>query len=535
MTELAMQRTIRFVRFALLFWMGLLSSASAFAQQGTQCQGLACLLRGQLIQEKTTLRLSAADLTKVLNASATGQQLLQIAGAPACGIDVVSFSYRTIGGAGELTTSTGALMLPRGSHACSGARPTLLYAHGTTTYKNFNIADLTQQDPANGDGAAEGLTIAALYAAQGYIVIATNYAGYGSSALPYHPYLNANQQSADVVDSWRAAQIPIDVAGITIGTRSSGKLFITGYSQGGFVALATHRALQAAGVRVTASAPGSGPYAIAAMGDALIEGEVDLGSTIFTTMTVTSYQHAYGNLYGTPSEFYEPAYAQGIETLLPNTASFDTLVASGKLPATQLFSAQAPAPQYGYLTPPSAPPQVPIALTPLFAQGFGNANLVRNDYRLTLLQDAFANPDGAFPASSSSMTPAAHPTQPLREAFKRNDLRNWIPRAPVQLCGGQSDPTVFFFNARIEQAYWQNAGVTPGLTSVLDVDSPVSGANDPYAPIKNGFAQAKAEVAAQAVAAGATDGGASAVLQAYHADLVAPFCLLAARAFFTNF
>jgi hypothetical protein len=530
-----MQRTNRLACLSFLFCTSALLSTSALAQQDTPCKGLACLLRGQLIEAKPTLLLSTSNLTKILNSSPDGQQLLQIAGAPTCAIDVVSFRYRTIGGAGEPTTSSGALMLPHGGKSCSGARPTLLYAHGTTTYKNFNLADLTQQDPANIDGTVEGLSIAALYAAQGYIVVATNYAGYGSSTLPYHPYLNAYQQSADVIDSWRASQLLIDLAGLTIGTRSSGKLFVTGYSQGGFVALATHRALQAAGVKVTASAPGSGPYAIAATADALIEGEVDLGSTIFTTMTVTSYQRAYGNLYQTPNEFYEAAYAPGIESLLPNTASFDSLVASGKLPATQLFSSDAPASQYGYLTPPATPPQVPPALAQVFALGFGHANLVRNAYRLNLLQDAFANPDGAFPTPSAAMTPAAYPAQALRQDFKHNDLRNWIPRAPVQLCGGQSDPTVFFFNAKIEQAYWQNAGVTPGLTSVLDVDSPVSGPNDPYAPIKNGFAAAKAQVAAQAVAAGASDGGASAVLQAYHGDIVAPFCLLAARAFFNNF
>jgi hypothetical protein len=94
---------------------------------------------------------------------------------------------------------------------------------------------------------------------------------------------------------------------------------------------------------------------------------------------------------------------------------------------------------------------------------------------------------------------------------------------------------VFFFNARIEQAYWQNAKVPAGLTSVLDVDSPVVGPGDPYASIKREFASAKADVASQAVAGGATDGGASAVLRAYHGQLVASFCLLAARAFFDNF
>jgi hypothetical protein len=37
------------------------------------------------------------------------------------------------------------------------------------------------------------------------------------------------------------------------------------------------------------------------------------------------------------------------------------------------------------------------------------------------------------------------------------------------------------------------------------------------------------------VAGGATDGGASAVLRAYHGELVASFCMLAARAFFAKF
>jgi hypothetical protein len=39
-------------------------------------------------------------------------------------------------------------------------------------------------------------------------------------------------------------------------------------------------------------------------------------------------------------------------------------------------------------------------------------------------------------------------------------------------------------------------------------------------------------VIAAAVAGGATDGGALAVLEAYHAGLVPPFCLSAAKSFF---
>jgi hypothetical protein len=511
-----------------------LSSASVHVQAGSTCSGLSCFFRGQLIEQRTSLRLSAGDFTKLLNSSATGQQWLQIAGTPRCDVEIKYFRYLTIGGAGEPTISSAALMIPGGGASCTGPRPLMLYAHGTTTYRNYNIADITQTDPANGDGAGEGIGVAAIYAAQGYIVVASNYAGYSGSPLPYHPYLNGDQQSSDVIDSLRAARFAMALPDPGNKTRENGKLFITGYSQGGYVALATHRALQAAGVQVTASAPGSGPYALGAMADALVQGEVDLGSTIFTVLVTTSYQHAYGNIYHRPGDFFEAAYAPGIESLLPSVVPMNTLVAEGKLPATQLFSSQPPAPQFASLTPPVAPPLAPPQLVPLFALGFGTSNLVRNAYRLGMLEDQIVNPDGAYPTPTAAMAPAASPAQPLRQAFKRNDLRNWVPHAPVLLCGGHMDPTVFFFNAAIEQAYWKNAKVAQGLTSVLDVDS-APGVNDPFAAVKTGFAQAEAAVAQQAIQAGATDNGLSAVLQAYHADIVAPFCMVAARGFFSNF
>jgi hypothetical protein len=523
---------MRVIGLALLTFF--LASVSVIAQAGSTCSGLSCYYRGQLIEQRTTLRLSAGDFAKLLGTNATGQQLLQIAGTPRCDIEIRYLRYLTIGGAGEPTISSAALMMPGGGASCTGPRPLMLYAHGTTTYRNYNIADITQTDPANGDGAGEGIGVAAIYAAQGYIVVASNYAGYAGSPLPYHPYLNGDQQSADVIDSMQAARLAMALPDPRNKTRENGKLFVTGYSQGGYVALATHRALQAAGIKVTASAPGSGPYALAAMADALVQGEVDLGSTIFTLLVTTSYQHAYGNIYRQPGDFFEPAYAPGIESLLPSVVPMNTLFAQGKLPATQLFSSTPPAPQFASLTPPTAPPLAPPQLTKLFALGFGQANLVRNTYRLSMLEDQIANPDGAFPASTTAMTPAASPAQSLRQAFKRNDLRNWVPRAPVLLCGGHLDPTVFFFNAQIEQAYWKNAKVAAGLTSVLDVDS-TPGANDPFAAVKTGFAQAEAAVAAQAIQAGATDYGFSAILQAYHADLVAPFCMVAARGFFSNF
>ena len=105
-----------------------------------------------------------------------------------------------------------------------------------------------------------------------------------------------------------------------------------------------------------------------------------------------------------------------------------------------------------------------------------------------------------------------------------------MPTAPVLLCAGDSDPTVFYLNTQLIGAV---EAQYPSMSSVtlLDVDSSAA-SGDPYANEKTGFAAAKAAVEAAAVIGGATDGGAMAVLQVYHSTLIPPFCLYAAKSFF---
>ncbi len=126
--------------------------------------------------------------------------------------------------------------------------------------------------------------------------------------------------------------------------------------------------------------------------------------------------------------------------------------------------------------------------------------------------------------------PPASPGNKLRVHLKANDQRNWTPSGADLLCGGSSDPTVFFFNTTLMQNYWTSH--PPAVAPViLDIDS-AAGTNDPYASLKSGFAAAAAAVRANAILGGATDGGDAAVLAAYHAGLVPPFCLSAVKSFF---
>jgi pimeloyl-ACP methyl ester carboxylesterase len=454
--------------------------------------------------------LAPSSLLGLLSGSPLGQTFLQLTYTPTCTVNVYRLTYDTTDPAGNLTPASGALMVPSGtSTGCSGSRPIVLYAHGTSTEKTDDISQLTS------NGNAEGVLLAAVFAAQGYIVVAPNYLGYDISTLGYHPYLIAKQQSREMIDSLKAARSALPVAA-AVSTTDGGKLFVTGYSEGGYVAMATHSAMQAAGITVTASAPMSGPYALAALGDAIFEGEVSANANVSVALLTVAYQNAYGDIYATPADLFETRYAGTVPTLLPNSVPVSQLETDGEFP-TALFSSTPPSQAYAIYTPATSP----ASLASVFAAGFGTNDLVNNTYRGAYLSDALANPDGGFPALTTGV-PAAEPANELRIELKDNDLRNWVPTAPTLLCGGSSDPEVFFFNTTLMQNYWTTHPPTT-VPVFLDVDSsPTS--NDPYASLKIAFAAAKALVEA--------DGGPSAVLADYHATLVPPFCLSAVKSFF---
>jgi len=475
--------------------------------------------RGALLTKPVPLvkSYSTSDLLALLGGSDIGKELLGLAYTPKCGVDVYQLTYETVGGKGEAAKASGALMVPTGSDSgCQGPRPILAYAHGTNADKTYNIALIQNSN------AFEGLLLAAVFASRGYIVVAPNYAGYDTSDLPYHPYLNADQQSKEMIDVVVAGRSALPVA------TDNSRLFVTGYSQGGFVAMAAHKAMQAAGLAVTASAPMSGPYALAAFGDAIFQGEVNSSGSLNIALITSSYQSSYGNLYSQPTDMFEAQYAPTIGSLLPSTTPITTLYANNQLTQDVVFSSTPPAPEFAAQTPATQP----TALAPVFAKGFGSPNLITNTYRLAYLRDAQATPDGGFPTVSTGV-PAAAPTNTLRQDLKTNDLRNWAPTAPVLLCGGGSDPTSFFLNTQLMQTYWTtvNPPTGAGTLTVLDVDSAAT-AGDPYTDVKNGFAAAKALFA---VSAGGGSAGDLAVLESYHARLVPPFCLSAVKSFFDAF
>ena len=469
--------------------------------------------------------------------------------AAKCGVTIEKVSYDTKGAAYEDTNATAALMLPTGDAAeCKGDRPVLLYAHGTTTDKGYDFA---QVGNIENSAVGEANLIAANFAAQGYIVVAPNYAGYDDSKLDYHPYLVAQQQSTDMVDALDSARSIIERKKRANDANyskidDSGKLFIAGYSQGGYVTMATARLLEAQKKAVTAIAPSSGPYALAAFGDEIFMGNVNIGASRFAPLLGIGLQAKYGNIYTKKSDIFLDKYA---DAQLPSNTPFGELVQAGKLPNNALFQKN-----------PSDPRLAGLAQGKLFSilGGYDETDyLIKTEFRAAYVADTQKNPDGLTLANGNNL-PAANPQNNLRKALKDNDLRGYVPTMPTFICGGNQDPTVYFDTntgsmVKLLQAeVAQNPAKKLNIT-VLDVDKD----NKAERPDKQDFimigqasmnkwdavavkdsVQTNFSNSVKKIKDDAAPQGGVASLLAfytnYHGGLVSPACIEATREFFNQ-
>lgn len=126
--------------------------------------------------------------------------------------------------------------------------PMVSYQHGTV-YEKTQVPSIPEQSP-------ETQLMLAQFGGQGYIVIGADYFGMGASKEPEGYMVKASHQQAtyDMLMASRAVLAHMKL--------ESPKLFIAGWSQGGFVNMAFLEKLEAAGVKVDAAATASAPVDI---------------------------------------------------------------------------------------------------------------------------------------------------------------------------------------------------------------------------------------------------------------------------------
>lgn len=192
--------------------------------------------------------------------------------------------------------------------------PVVSYQHGTV----FSKTDV----PSDPDASMEIRLILAQFAGQGYIVVAPDYFGKGSSVEPDSYLTKASTQQA-CLDMLTAAK----TASTTMHD-TWGPLFLTGWSQGGWATMVFLNRLESEGIPVTAAAPICGPMDLFAIINHWIHAPATTDS-VFIPELLALQLHAcehYYKIKGLTATAIRPEYQAAARDLYENKLTWPGLL-----------------------------------------------------------------------------------------------------------------------------------------------------------------------------------------------------------------
>ena len=211
--------------------------------------------------------------------------------------------------------------------------------------------------------AGSSVILTSLFA---FVTLQPDYIGFGDSNDHYHPFVLKKSLANTTIDFIKAAkQFAADNA-----INLNGQLFLTGYSEGGYAAMAALEQIEQEGeLQVTMAAPMSGPYAVDPMAQGVLS-QASIPVPSFMANIAYAYSYAYSE---DVSNVVNEPYASKLEDL------FD-----------------------GSKTRPEIDPELTTVTLDLFNASFVN--------------DFFTNPDNWF-----------------KKAVQENDVFKWVPKTAVRL------------------------------------------------------------------------------------------------------
>lgn len=252
---------------------------------------------------------------------------------------------------------------------------------------SFQHGTITKYDEAPSNfSAGDYNTISyAAMASVGFIGVIPDYLGFGSSTAVLHPYYVEDLTASSITDLLKAA--------FELGQEKSltfnGKLFLAGYSEGGYATMAAHKAIEEDGLEgftLIASFPAAGAYDIKGVQEAIFARE-EYDDPHYLAYIARAYQLQYDhdNLL---TDFFKEPYASRIPGL------FDGQKGAGEINA-----------------------QLTTKI----------ADLIHED----VLNNIDTDPDYTY----------------LVEAFNENSLTDWKPEIKMFMYHGLSDQTVPYQNS----------------------------------------------------------------------------------------
>ncbi|MFE1402853.1 alpha/beta hydrolase [Streptomyces sp. NPDC058770] len=257
--------------------------------------GAAHRSRGDLLDVTPVAGLERSDVMRFLGSGGMNT------GTVRHGVRAYRLTYRTVTPQGAPTTATGLLALPEGGpHRLDLVSDT----HGTMAHRDY----------APSVGEDFGRFAPYLHASAGRAVAAPDYLGLGKGP-GRHPYMDTGSAVTASLDMLRASRTAVR----SLGRSLTGDLYVSGFSQGGQVAMTLAKALDKGAerhFRLRALAPVSGPYDIEhAEMPALFDGRVnDISGVFYMTYFLTA-QNRLHPLYEDPSEVFREPYAGIVDDL----------------------------------------------------------------------------------------------------------------------------------------------------------------------------------------------------------------------------
>ncbi|MCF6207361.1 MAG: lipase family protein [Sulfurovum sp.] len=178
--------------------------------------------------------------------------------------------------------------------------------HGTI-FANSEAPTVIAETTASPDGAP--VILSSLYA---FVTLQPDYIGFGDSLGHYHPFVLKKSLANATVDFIKAAQTFAQNNNIPL----NGQLFLTGYSEGGYAAMAALQKIEAeGGPQVTMAAPMAGPYALDLMAQGVLS-----QPTLSVPSFMANVGYAYAKAYNKPlTEIINEPYASRLPTLFDGT------------------------------------------------------------------------------------------------------------------------------------------------------------------------------------------------------------------------
>lgn len=266
-------------RLSLLLLVQLLAGISAQAQEG-QVVKLSASIEYQRIA-----RWDADQLNKILQVDTPAFAGITTTYSPARNavrLYRVTYSSVVPERGNKPTIASGLLAIPEDSGT---SFPMVSYQHGTV-YGRQEVPSFPLQSP-------ETQLMIAQFAGQGYAVIGADYFGLGTSSEPEGYMVKASHQQA-TSDMLMASRAVLDHLKLT-----TTKLFLAGWSQGGFVTMAMLEKLEQSGVKVDAVATASAPVdAFVALNGFLNFPRKNDASWVNSLFILTAF--SFENYYGVP-------------------------------------------------------------------------------------------------------------------------------------------------------------------------------------------------------------------------------------------